>query len=114
MAVSVPDLAKRVLDTLCLEGSVAEFQKLQDDLTAKAKGDDYTKELQAKFAPPVSKKEEPKEEPKKEEPKKEEPKVENKSKSLFELIWGISEEEYDECVGNFARLHGTTKEEWGL
>ena len=49
-----------------------------------------------------------------EEPKKEEPKVENKPKSLFELIWGISEEEYNECVGNFARLHGTIKEEWGL
>lgn len=49
-----------------------------------------------------------------EEPKKEEPKVENKPKSLFELMWGISEEEYNECIENFARLHGTTKEEWGL
>jgi len=50
----------------------------------------------------------------KEEEKKEEPKVENKPKSLFELMWGISEEEYNECVSDFARLHGTTKEEWGL
>ena len=49
----------------------------------------------------------------KEEPKKE-TKVENKPKTWFEAVWGISEEEYNECVGDFARLHGTTKEEWGL
>jgi len=41
----------------------------------------------------------------KEEEKKEEPKVESKPKSLFELMWGISEEEYNECIKNFARLH---------
>lgn len=46
--------------------------------------------------------------------KKEEPKVENKPKTWFEAVWGISEEEYDECLDKFARLHGTTKEEWGL
>ena len=50
----------------------------------------------------------------KEEPKKEEPKSESKSKAWFEMVWGISEEEYNECLDNFARLHGTTKEEWGL
>lgn len=48
------------------------------------------------------------------EKKKKEQKAENKPKTWFELLWGISEEEYNECVGDFARLHGTTKEEWGL
>jgi hypothetical protein len=50
----------------------------------------------------------------KEQSKKEEPKSEGKPKTWFEAVWGIPEEEYNECVGNFARLHGTTKEEWGL
>lgn len=45
---------------------------------------------------------------------KEEPKSESKSKAWSEAVWGISEEEYDECLDKFARLHGTTKEEWGL
>lgn len=50
-----------------------------------------------------------------EEPKKEEAKPEVKEKpKTFEQMWGISEEEYNECIDNFARLHGTTKEAWGL
>ena len=50
----------------------------------------------------------------KEEPKKEQPKVENKPKTWFEMVWGISEEEYDGCLDRFAKMHGTTKENWGL
>lgn len=52
----------------------------------------------------------------KDEPNKEQEatNAQQKPKSLFELMWGISEEEYNECIENFAKLHGTTKEEWGL
>ena len=50
----------------------------------------------------------------KEEPKKEQKEEPNKPKSWFEMVWGISEEEYGECIDRFARLHGVTKESWGL
>ena len=45
-----------------------------------------------------------------------EPQAESKRKptTLFEFLWGISEKEYNECVDNFAKLHRTTKEDWGL
>ena len=50
----------------------------------------------------------------KEEPKKEQKEEPKKPKSWFEMVWGISEEEYGECIDNFAKLHGVTKESWGL
>jgi len=50
------------------------------------------------------------------EPMEEVKKVEVKQRprSIIELLTGVSEEEYMECVSDFARLHGATLKDWGL
>lgn len=40
--------------------------------------------------------------------------VKQRPRSIIELLTGVSEEEYMECVGDFARLHGATLKDWGL
>ena len=49
-----------------------------------------------------------------EEVKKVEVKVKQRPRSIIELLTGVSEEEYMECVSDFARLHGATLKDWGL
>ena len=122
VAVSNPELAKRVLDTMCLEGNVSAFQKLQEEMMTKAHGEDYAKELQAKFAPPVPKKDNPKqEEPVKIEEKSEEPsgKKDEPEKAVPPVKGGKKdeasgkEEKIEEKEDSFDEIITTSKKDGG-